>query len=140
MTEASLVRSVRFSAGHRYWRDDWSDEENRRVFGPASNPHGHNYLLEVTVRGPIDPDTGFVVDLGALDGLLAQIVDPLDSQDLNQAIPEVRKGEMVPTTENLARWFWHQIEPRVPDGGRLVKVRVAESESLAAEYVGGRRG
>src|SRR5690606_25113846 len=72
MRTAFLTRKVRFSAAHRYHRPEWSDDENRRVFGACNYPHGHghNYLLEVTVRGEIDPETGISIDLSALDALL----------------------------------------------------------------------
>jgi hypothetical protein len=78
---AFLTRTVRFAAAHRYHRPEWSEERNREVFGACANPHGHghNYLLEVTVAGVPDPDTGFSVDLGALDRLLREeVVAPLD--------------------------------------------------------------
>lgn len=136
MGEASLVRSARFSAEHRYWRDDWSDDENRRVFGAASEPHRHDWTVEVTVRGPIDERTGFIVDLRALDGLLGALVERLHGSDVNRAIPEVGAGLMVPTTESMARWFWERMVSGVPGGARLVRVRVAESDTLAAEYEG----
>lgn len=136
MGEASLVRTVRFTARHRYGRDDWSDEENRRVFGAATRTHGHDWAVEVTVRGAIDERTGFVVDLGALDELLADLVEDLDQGDLNRIVQEVRDGRMIPTTESLARWFWDRLVSRVPGTARLVRVRVAESDTLAAEYEG----
>ncbi|NIP58827.1 MAG: 6-carboxytetrahydropterin synthase, partial [Gemmatimonadetes bacterium] len=92
--EAVLVRRVRFSAGHRYRRPDWSEERNREVFGPSVHPHGHNYAVDVEMRGTIDPETGFVVDLAALDRLLAdRIVDRLDSRELTETVPEFRPGK-----------------------------------------------
>lgn len=133
MSPASLIRTVHFSAGHRYWRDDWSDEENRSRFGASANRHGHNYALEITVQGEVDALTGFVVDLGALDALLDEVVAPLDQQDLNEVIPEVREGRIMPTTESLALWFMERLRHRIPGEGRLVRVRLAESGTLAAE-------
>ncbi|HZD04353.1 MAG TPA: 6-carboxytetrahydropterin synthase [Longimicrobiales bacterium] len=136
MGEASLVRTARFTAEHRYWRDEWSEEENRRVFGAASRAHGHVWTVEVTVRGPIHRATGFVIDLGALDELLDELVEGLDGGDVNRIVPEAREGRMVPTTENMARWFWDRLASRIPGAARLVRVRVAESDTLAAEYEG----
>lgn len=133
--EAVLIRRVRFSAGHRYRRPEWSDERNREAFGASVHAHGHNYAVDVRVRGPIDPETGFVVDLGALDRLLAErIVDRLDSRELTETVPEFRPGEEVPSTEALARWVFGQLEDRIPGDARLVRVRVEESGTLAAEY------
>lgn len=135
MAEASLVRTVRFSAGHRYWRPEWSEERNRRTFGPSVNPHGHNYRLDVTVRGPVDPKTGFCIDLGALDELLrTAVVEPLDQQDLQEAFPGFGPGETIPTTEELARALFERLRGRIPGTARLVRVRLHEDESLAAEY------
>ena len=134
MADASLVRTVRFRASHAYGRSDWSDDENRRVFGDSAEPHAHDFVLEVAVRGPIDEETGFVVDLGGLDALLGDVVRPLDGGDLNKAVDEVREGGMIPTTENLARWFYGRLAGRLPVGVRLERVRVAESDALAAEF------
>lgn len=136
MAEASLVRTVRFNARHRYWRDGWSQDRNRRVFGPHVESHGHDWTLEVTARGPIDDETGFVVDLGELDARLDELVAPLDGSDLNEAIPEVREGRILPSTEALARWFWDRLAGGLPGRARLVRVRVAESDLLAAVYEG----
>lgn len=132
----SLVRTVEFSAGHHYRRPDWSEEENARVFGESRHPHGHNWSLTVSVRGPVDPETGFVVDLAALDALLDRVVEPLDQRDLNRVIPEVRDGSIQPSTESLARWFWSRLAPEIPGDARLERVRVAELPGLAAEYRG----
>lgn len=133
---ATLVRTVRFSAGHRYWRPEWSDERNRRTFGRSADPHGHNYALEVVVRGEIDEETGFLVDLGALDEMLrTEVVDRLDQRDLTEALPGFGEGGRIPTTEELARWFYHRLADRIPGAARLVRVRLHESDTLAAEYV-----
>lgn len=134
MGETSLVRTVRFNARHRYWRDEWTAERNRRVFGAQVEPHEHDWAVEVTVHGPVADGTGWVVDLVALDERLQELVGPLDRQDLNEVIPEVREGGMMPTTENLARWFWQRLAGGVPGDARLVRVRVEESDTLAAEY------
>jgi 6-pyruvoyltetrahydropterin/6-carboxytetrahydropterin synthase len=132
---ASLTRSLRFRARHHYWRTDWSDAENRRVFGENVHPHEHDYGLDVTVTGEVDERTGFVVDLGALDGAIEALVAPLRGRDLLEAIPGGPPGAqgMMPSTENLARWFFEQLEPRVPAPARLLRVRVSESATLSSE-------
>lgn len=135
MPRASLIRRVRFSAGHRYWRSDWSEERNRASFGASVSRHGHNYDLEVTVLGEIDPETGFVVDLGALDEVLRrEVVERFDQKDLNEVLPEVREGTLVPSTENLARWLWNHLAGRIPGPARLQRIRLYESDALGAEY------
>ncbi len=133
-----LTRVVRFSAAHRYFRPEWSDAENRRVFGACANPHGHghNYVLEVTVAGEPDASTGFCVDLGELDRTLAsQVRDALDHQHLNHAVPEFAFGASIPSTENLVIWIWDRLKERIP-GARLVKLRLSEDMDLYVEYYG----
>src|SRR3954454_10959158 len=99
-----LERRYRFSASHLYRRPDWSEEENRRRFGKCANlpGHGHNYRLWVGVRGEIDPLTGFVVDLGALDKAVNEgVIERLDHQHLNSALPEFAAGGEIPSSESL---------------------------------------
>lgn len=133
-----LTRRVRFSAAHRYHRPEWSEERNRSVFGPCANPHGHghNYLLEVTVGGEPDPETGFCVDLPALDRVLREeVVDRLDHQHLNHAVPDFAPGGRIPTTENILLHLWARIEPRLP-AGSLVRLRLHENEDFYVDYAG----
>lgn len=130
-----LTRTVRFSAAHRYWRDEWTEERNRQAFGACANPHGHghNYVLEVTVAGEPDPETGFVADLGRLDDLLREeVVDRLDHRHLNHDVAEFGPGGMIPTTENIVSHLWDRIEPRIGDA-RLVRLRLREDVDLWAE-------
>ena len=137
---AYLTRKVRFAAAHRYHRPEWSDEENRRVFGPCSNPHGHghNYELEVTVKGEIDPVTGFSVHLGALDELLEREVKrTLDHQNLNHAVPEFAPGGQIPTTENILAYLWPRLEAGMPPGARLHRLRLHEDPTFYVDYFGG---
>jgi 6-pyruvoyltetrahydropterin/6-carboxytetrahydropterin synthase len=143
MSVAYLTRRVTFSAAHRYWREEWTDDRNREVFGPCANPHGHghNYVLEATVEGPIDPETGFCVDLGRLDAILrTAVVDPLDHRHVNHAVPEFGAGGRVPTTENLVAWAWPRIVDGLPAGVRLHRLRLREDEALHVDYFGGGPG
>ena len=138
MNVAYLTRAVRFSAAHRYHRPEWDEARNRATFGACNNPHGHghNYVLEATVAGEPDPDTGFAVDLAALDrALREEVLEPLDHQHLNHAVPEFREGARIPTTENLLIWIWERLEPRV-EGPRLMRLRLREDVDLWADYYG----
>ncbi len=140
MPEAELTRRLRFSAAHRYHRPEWSDERNRALFGPCSNPHGHghNYVLEVTVAGEVDPETGFCVDLGALDRLLEErVVRVLDHQHLNHAVAEFAPGGRLPTSENILLYLWPRLVSDMPDGSTLRRLRLAEDETFFVEYAGG---
>jgi 6-pyruvoyltetrahydropterin/6-carboxytetrahydropterin synthase len=137
MARATLTRTVRFAAAHRYYRPEWTEAENRRRFGACSNPHGHghNYVLEVQVQGEIDATTGFCVDLAALDDLLArEVVARLDHQHLNHAVDEFAEGRMVPTCENIAAWLWPRIARGLPQGATLMRLRLHEDERLHVDY------
>jgi 6-pyruvoyltetrahydropterin/6-carboxytetrahydropterin synthase len=131
-----LTRKCEFSAAHFYHNPELSPEENRRLFGKCNNPcgHGHNYTLEVTVSGKIDPRTGFVVDLKQLkDVLNREVLDALDHRFLNQEVPEFR--EQIPTTENLAIVIWKRLQPSF-QVARLHRVRVYETPDLFVDFYG----
>ena len=137
MSTANLTRAVEFPAGHRYHRPEWDARRNEAVYGPCSREpgHGHNYRVEVTVRGEIDPETGMVVDLAVLDRLLRELVrEPMDHAFLND-LPEFAAGVM-PTTENLARVVWGRLSPALPVSCALTRVRVLEDRTLWADYDG----
>lgn len=131
-----LTRKAEFSAAHYYWNDAWSQQENEKVFGKCANRngHGHNYTLEVTVAGEIDPVSGFVVDLKALkDVIEREVIHVYDHRHLNLEVPEFRT--MIPTTENIAVAIWKRLEKKIA-GARLQRVRVYEMPELFADYCG----
>jgi 6-pyruvoyltetrahydropterin/6-carboxytetrahydropterin synthase len=133
MARARSTRRFTFAAGHRYWVNAWSPEENERVFGRLTVPHGHNYTLDVTVRGEIDERTGMVIDLAELKRVVGEtIVERFDHADLN-ADPLFR--DRVPTTENIALAVWELLAPKL-GGDRLASVRVSEDATLWVEYDG----
>lgn len=134
--QARLIRTARFRAAHRYWRPEWSGEENRRVFGPQCEPHHHDWRVEVHVTGPVDPATGWCADLAALDAALARALRGWDGGDLNACIPEVARGEMTPSTENLARWLHTRLATALPSPARVAQVRVFESDELGSAWPG----
>ncbi|UCC84865.1 MAG: 6-carboxytetrahydropterin synthase [Gemmatimonadota bacterium] len=139
MTIGYLTRAVHFSASHRYGRPDWSEEENRRRFGEAAAPegHGHNYRCEVTVRGPIHPETGTVTELPELDRLLdAEIVRRFHNRHINAAAEEFGPGRAQPTTENLALYVMEKISRALPEGVRVHRVRVQEDRDLWSDVYG----
>jgi 6-pyruvoyltetrahydropterin/6-carboxytetrahydropterin synthase len=133
-----VTRKGRFSAAHRYHVESWSPERNREVFGPCNNPfgHGHNYEVEVTVAGPVDPETGMVLNLREIDAILQrEVIERFDHRHLNEELPEWRR--QVPTTENLATAIWARLASHLTRRGvRLHRVRVHESPDLYAEYLG----
>lgn len=135
--ESELIYATRkftFSSAHRYWRDEWSADENARTFGNLTVPHGHNYVLEVTVRGRIDRETGMVMDLAELKRLVGEtVLDRFDHADLNRD-PLFASGD-VPTTENLVRGIWALLLPKL-GGERLYRLRLWEDPTFYVEYFG----
>lgn len=133
-----VTRKTTFCASHRYHNPDWSDEENRRVFGACNNPygHGHNYEVEVTVCGPIDRETGMVLNLRELDDLLEkEVVSRFDHRYINKEVSEFETT--IPTTENIALHIWDRLEPALRRRrSRLHRVRLYESADFYVEYLG----
>jgi 6-pyruvoyltetrahydropterin/6-carboxytetrahydropterin synthase len=128
-----ITRKVEFSSSHMCRRPELSEEENRRIYGLAANPHGHghNYVLEVTVAGEPDPVTGMVLDLKELKDILQkEIIERMDHRFLNYEVPEL-VGQ-IPTCENIARVIWELLEPRITRG-RLHRVRLYETPDLFAD-------
>jgi 6-pyruvoyltetrahydropterin/6-carboxytetrahydropterin synthase len=131
-----LTRKCEFSASHYYYNPQWSEEENRRTFGKCANlnGHGHNYTLEVTVKGEVDPITGFVVDLKQLKDILnREVVEAMDHRHLNKEVPEF--AQQNPTTENLAIAVWNRLHQKLTHA-RLYRVRVYEMPDLFVDYYG----
>jgi 6-pyruvoyltetrahydropterin/6-carboxytetrahydropterin synthase len=128
------TRKFTFSSAHRYWRPEWSAEDNTRIFGNLTVSHGHNYVLEVTVRGAVDPATGMVMDLGELKRLVGDlVVSRFDHADLNR--DAVFASGAIPTTENLVRAIWDLLVPKL-GGERLHRLRLWEDPTFYVEYFG----
>lgn len=134
MAKATLTKRLEFCSSHRYHNPQWDDMKNRAVFGPCNNvnTHGHNYLLEVTLRGDIDPVTGMIINLYDLKTILNQVLEQFDHKNLNLDTPYFT--ERIPTTENLAVTLWQLLEKNqelpAPDALRLY-----EDETLYAEVL-----
>jgi 6-pyruvoyltetrahydropterin/6-carboxytetrahydropterin synthase len=130
-TNVRITRRATFAAGHVLCRPEWSDERNREVFGACASDHGHNYVVEVTVGGPVDAETGMVVNLKHVDSILRrELIDAVDHRHLNRDV-EFLRG-IVPTAENIAMAAFHRLEPHFKPA-RLLKLRLVESENNAAE-------
>lgn len=132
MGQVLLTKRVEFAAAHRYHKEGWSPERNREVFGACSHEsgHGHNYLLEVTMAGEVDPRTGMVVNLYDLKKVLEQVLEEFDHKHLNLDTSYFK--DRIPTTENITFVLW-DILAAYPAIGRLEKVRLYEDEDLFAE-------
>lgn len=137
MPIVTVTRRAHFSSAHRLHRDDWSEEKNLRVFGDCANPnwHGHNYELVVSVRGPVDPETGFVMDLKVLKEVIqTRVVADVDHKNLNLEVAWL--AGVNPSTENLAVAVWDRIADQLPARAILTRVLIQETRHNSVEYLG----
>lgn len=131
-----VTRRAHFNGAHRLHNPEKSDEWNRATYGKCNSPnwHGHNYVLEVTVAGSPDPDTGYVIDLGDLKRIMNErIIDKCDHANLNLDVPFL--SGILTSSENLAIAFWKELESAIPRGA-LHSIRLYETERNFVEYRG----
>ncbi len=136
MTRVTVTRRLRFNAAHRVFNPAFSDEANQATFGKCNNPnwHGHNYTLDVSVEGPIDEETGYVMDLSKLKDLVSrEVVNLVDHKNFNLDVPFMRGR--IPTSENIIVAFWEILEPAIAPA-RLVRLVLWETENNYVEYSG----
>ncbi len=129
----AVTKRMTFNSGHRLYNPEYSDEKNREIFGPCSNPngHGHNYVLEVTVTGPVDPATGMIINLKEMKAIIQrEIIDKVDHKNLNLDVPFMK--DIIPTTENFAARVWEILDREFPDG-TLSGIVMWESENNKVE-------
>lgn len=130
-----LSRRYRFAASHRLHSAQFDEEENRRIYGKCNNPygHGHNYVVEVAVSGPVEPSTGMIANLADLDAFVErEVIEPFDHKYLNEEISEFR--ETVPTTENICIEIFKRL--REFPQAKLERVLVEETANNSFEYAG----
>ena len=127
-----LARRVHFSCGHRYYNPNWSEQKNKDVFGACYTPygHGHNYILEAYIEGPIEPESGMIINLVDVDDLLKKVTQPLDHRHLNFDVDYFQHH--VPTTENIAQYCFQQLSELLNEWKELkmTKLRLFENEDL----------
>ena len=131
----TITRRASFAAAHRLYRQDWDEARNFQVFGKCANPggHGHNYVLEVTVAGNVDAETGMIADLTWIKEVMQErVIDLADHRNLNTDV-EFLRG-LNPTAENLAICCWRQLQEAIAARARLVRVRIIETENNEAAY------
>lgn len=124
--EQTLSKRMTFSAGHSFWNPQWDDAKNKAVFGADANPngYGHNYAVEITVAGTVDPDTGMIINFYTLNPVLDEVItQPLDQKHLNKEVPYFK--ETVPTLENITVYIWTHLEPEISALGlKLTHIKV----------------
>lgn len=136
MPTCSVTRRVHFNAAHRLYVASRSEEWNAQTFGMCANPnfHGHNYELDVTVAGEIDPETGYVIDINVLKRLVeAKLLSQLDHRNLNLDVPYFK--DVNPTAENLVVYCWQTLAPLIPVG-TLRRLRLWETPRIYVDYEG----
>ena len=131
----TLSKRIEFSASHRYWNNDFSEEENHSIFGKCTSEygHGHNYVLETTVRGPVDENTGMIINIYKLKPILKSVLKEFDHKFLNLDTDYFEK--LIPTTENFAKILYECINEKLKDSEcELLKVRLYETKDLYVDY------
>lgn len=131
-----VTRQMKFSSSHRLFNPKFSDEKNEEVFDKCNNinGHGHNYVLEVTVAGKPDPETGYVIDLKMLKKIIdREIISKVDHKHLNLDVDHFK--EIIPTVENMAIVFWNILKDSIPTG-KLYKIKIWETDTSMVEYFG----
>ena len=138
MKTVRVIRRERFNAAHRLFNPSWSDEKNEQIFGKCANKnwHGHNYNLFVTVEGPIDKDTGYVIYLKVLSDIIKnRIVDKMDHKNLNLEVDFMK--DTITTAENIAIKIYEELESDIKaTGNHLYSVKLYETENNFVEYYG----
>lgn len=134
MSNPYITKVFHFCAAHQYGNAEWSDEKNKEVFGPDAKVHGHNYKLEVTVTGEIDPDTGFLIDLGELSKIVNDnVLSKLDHSQFEKDLPYFKDKQ--PSSENLVIFIWQEISKRLT-GAKLHRIRIVETPTIFTDYYG----
>jgi len=132
-----LTKRVDFAASHRYWNPNWSEGRNKAAFGKCTSPygHGHNYVLEVTIEGEVDPDTGMIINLYDLKPIIGDVLKDFDHRFLNEDNAHFK--DLIPTTENIAKVLWDCIERRLAESTadcKLYRIRLYETPDLYVDY------
>lgn len=134
MSQPHITKVYHYCAAHRYYNADWNEEKNKDVFGKDSNNHGHNYALHVTVKGEIDPGTGWVVDLGEMNVIVKQhVLDVFDHAQIEEDIEWF--SDKQPSSENMVKYMWQEISKHLTDA-ELVRIRLVETPTIYTDYYG----
>jgi len=131
----TITKQYKFCAAHRYWNDQWSDVKNREIFGKDIKLHGHNYLLDITVFGPINQHSGFIINIKELNYLVKErVLEILDHSQIDKDIIWFKNRQ--PSTENLVIFIWNQIADKMPKPAKLYSVILRETPTIYTTYFG----
>ena len=130
-----LTKQYKFCAAHRYWNPNWSDEKNYQIFGEDVRTHGHNYTLDITISGPINDESGFIVNLSELNKIVKlHVLDVMDHSQIQLDIPWFELKQ--PSTENMVVFIWEQIVTKIPNPAKLNSIKLRETPTIFTEYFG----
>ena len=130
-----LTKQYKFCAAHRYWNPNWSDEKNYQIFGKDVRIHGHNYTLDITISGPINDESGFIVNLSELNKIVKlHVLDVMDHSQIQLDIPWFESKQ--PSTENMVVFIWEQIVTKIPNPAKLKSIKLRETPTIFTEYFG----
>ena len=130
-----ITKQYKFCAAHRYWNSEWSNEENEKIFGKDIYIHGHNYILNITISGPISPETGFIINLADLNIIIDQnIIKLIDHKQIEEDIDWFKSIQ--PSTENMVVFMWNQICDKIKNPAKLHSIKLQETPTIYTEYFG----
>tara|TARA_Y100000590_G_scaffold363051_1_gene420508 strand:- start:11 stop:421 length:411 start_codon:yes stop_codon:yes gene_type:complete len=130
-----ITKQFKLCAAHKYWNEKWDKDQNYKVFGDDIKVHGHNYVLDITITGPINQDSGFIFDIQELKDIVNKnVIDIMDHSQIQEDIPWF-KGKQ-PSTENLVLFIWEQIVDHIKDPAVLYKIKLRETPTIFTEYFG----
>lgn len=131
----NLTKQYKFCAAHRYWNDNWTEEKNLEVFGDDVRIHGHNYILSITLKGNINEESGFIVDLQKLNDIVKEkIINVFDHSQIEKDIPWFENKQ--PSTENMVVYIWNQLVNIIPSNAQLYCIKLRETPTIFSEYYG----
>jgi len=130
-----ITKQYKFCSAHRYWNTQWSEDKNRDIFGEDIKLHGHNYFLDIQISGPINPESGFIIDLKILDLLVkTYVIDVMDHSQIEKDIAWFESQQ--PSTENMVIFIWQQIAHRIPKPAKLYSIKLQETPTIFTKYFG----
>ena len=130
-----LTKEYKFCAAHRYWNTKWTDDKNEEVFGDDVRIHGHNYYLGITVKGNINDDSGFIVDIKKLNKIVSKyVINIFDHSQIEKDIKWF--SDKQPSTENMVVFIWNQISNKIPSGASLHCIKLRETPTIFTKYYG----
>ena len=130
-----ITKQFKFCAAHKYWNDSWTHDKNYEVFGDDIKVHGHNYVLDITVTGPIDEDSGFVFDIQKLKKIVdTHVVSVIDHSQIQEDIKWFEGKQ--PSTENLVLFIWESVSKHIESPAKLYKIKLRETPTIFTEYYG----